>query len=196
MIMEKTSARPRRQPKLRRSPQTYAFIDSQNLNMGTQKMGWKMDWRKFRKFLKDEYGVTQAYMFIGYIPEFEEMYTQLHEAGYLIVLKPTQDLTKPHPEAKTNGDGEKHEDKKPVKGNIDAELVLWAMKELSNFDKAVLVSGDGDFFCLVEFLEQQGKLGKILVPNRQYSSLFHAYEQYIERLDAKRRQLAYRKRTR
>jgi hypothetical protein len=76
----------------------HAFIDSQNLNVGVQKYGWKMDWVKFRKFLQDKYGVTKAFMFIGYVPEFESMYQQLHEAGFMIVLKPTYDMTRPRPE--------------------------------------------------------------------------------------------------
>ncbi|HSX53274.1 MAG TPA: NYN domain-containing protein [Patescibacteria group bacterium] len=176
-------------------PNTYAFIDSQNLNLGTQKMGWKMDWRKFRRFLHDQYGVTKAYMFIGYIPENEDMYVQLHDSGYLIVLKPTQDMSKPQqPQAEnTEPKVEKPEDKKPVKGNIDAELVLWAMKEINHYQKAIIVSGDGDFYCLLEYLDEQKKLSKILVPNRQYSSLFNKYQNYIVRLDQLRSQLSYRK---
>ena len=79
-------------------PRVFAFIDSQNLNVGTQKFGWKMDWQKFRKFLADKYGVQKAFMFIGYVPEFEAMYEQLHEAGYMIVLKPTYDMSKPLPD--------------------------------------------------------------------------------------------------
>ena len=78
----------------------YAFIDSQNLNLGVQKMGWKMDWRKFREFLYDKYGVTHAYMFIGHMHEHEDMYVQMHDLGYLVVLKPTQDSTKPQKEEK------------------------------------------------------------------------------------------------
>jgi uncharacterized LabA/DUF88 family protein len=78
-----------------------------------------------------------------------------------------------------------------VKGNVDADLVLYAMKELPNYDKAILVSGDGDFLALVEYLDQQKKLAHILTPNWQYSSLFKPYEQYIVRLDQLRRKLAY-----
>ena len=86
---------------MRRKPQkgVYAFIDSQNLNVGVQKFGWKMDWKKFRQFLTDKYGVTKAYMFIGYVPEFENMYEQLHQAGYAVVLKPTFDMTRLQPTA-------------------------------------------------------------------------------------------------
>jgi hypothetical protein len=38
-------------------PIVYAFIDSQNLNLGTQSAGWKLDFRKFRLYLKNKYGV-------------------------------------------------------------------------------------------------------------------------------------------
>lgn len=171
----------------------YAFIDSQNLNVSTQKFGWKMDWRKFRKFLKDKYGVTKAYMFIGYVPESMEMYEFLHDAGFSIVLKPTFDVTRvkdenPDKPAKAKAD---NEEKRPIKGNVDAELVLWAMKDFPKYDKAIIVSGDGDFYCLVEYLEQQGKLLKLLTPTAHYSSLFKPYDAHIEELGHYRRQLAY-----
>jgi uncharacterized LabA/DUF88 family protein len=165
----------------------FAFIDNQNLNLGIQKLGWKMDWRKFRKFLRDKYGVTKAYMFIGHMPEHEEMYLQLHDAGYLIVLKPTFDMSKPLKEKTDNED-----DKKPVKGNVDAELVLWAVKEMKNYKKAIIVSGDGDFYSLVEYLEGEKKLLNLLAPNSHYSSLYNKYESYIQRLDKHRGELAYR----
>lgn len=170
----------------RKLPNTYAFIDSQNLNLGTQRMGWKMDWRKFRKFLRDKYGVTQAYMFIGYMAENESLYEYMHELGFLVVLKPTLDITgKP-----TDKDSDKDKDK-TVKGNVDAELVLYAMKELPNYEQAIIVSGDGDFFSLAEYLEENGKLAYILTPNWQYSSLLKPFEKKIIRLDQKRRQLSY-----
>jgi uncharacterized LabA/DUF88 family protein len=179
-----------------KKPRVFVFIDSQNLNVGVQKFGWKMDWRKFRKFLTDKYGASKAYMFIGYVPEFESMYEQLHEAGYAIVLKPTYDMTKPRPEVQEQPEGSQKnaepEEKKPVKGNIDAELVLWAMKEMSNYDKAIIVSGDGDFYCLVEYLEAKGRLLQILAPNAHYSGLYNRYEEFVIQLDTFRRELSYR----
>jgi uncharacterized LabA/DUF88 family protein len=162
----------------------YAFVDSQNLNLGVQKAGWKLDWRKFRDFLRDKYNVQTAYLFIGYLAENEAMYTQLHEAGYLIVLKPTvgmndvvDDKTKP---------------KKPVKGNIDAELVLYAMKEMPNYSQAVIVSGDGDFYCLAEYLANKNRLLNIMTPNWQYSSLLKPYEERIVRIDQLRKELEHK----
>lgn len=172
----------------KKRPEVYAYIDSQNLNVTTQKDGWKMNWAKFRQWLTDEYGVTKAYMFIGYVPEFEPMYEQLHQQGYVIVLKPTFDMTRPIPEDETEAEHEK----KPIKGNIDAELVLWAMKDFRTYDKAIVVSGDGDFYCLVEYLDEQKKLLKLLAPTRKYSSLYNKYEHYVERLDHHRKTLEYR----
>lgn len=170
----------------KKKQKVYAFIDSQNLNVSIKNYGWKMNWRKFREFLAERYGVNKAFLFIGYVPENEEMYHSLHEAGYAVILKPTFDMTRPQPEKAKNG-----EDKKPVKGNVDADLVLWAMKEMKNYDKAIIVSGDGDFFALVEYLVAENRLEKLLTPTGHYSSLFRQYEQYIERIDEHRRELAY-----
>jgi uncharacterized LabA/DUF88 family protein len=178
-----------------KNPNTYAFIDSQNLNLGIQRMGWKMDWRKFRQFLADQFGVTQAYMFIGYMAENESLYEHMHELGYLVVLKPTVDMMSApdaeHSSGEHGANEKPAEDKPPVKGNVDADLVLYAMKELPNYEKAIIVSGDGDFHGLIEYLAQQQKLAHVLTPNWQYSSLLKQFESYIVRLDQQRRQLEY-----
>jgi uncharacterized LabA/DUF88 family protein len=185
MTMQQKPPRRRTQSK---QPNNYAFIDSQNLNLGVQKIGWKMDWRRFRQWLYDKYDVTHAFMFIGYMAENESLYELMHEHGYLVVLKPTLEV-KPRPEDETGKEGE--ELKPVVKGNIDADLVLYAMKEYPNYDKAVLVSGDGDFFGLIEYLMQQNKLLKLLTPNQRYSTLLKEFESYIEGLDQHRGELAY-----
>lgn len=175
-------------------------------------MGWKLDWRKFREYLRDNYNVTQAYLFIGYMSENEALYEHMHELGYLIVLKPTVDVSSMHLDSSdsdaTKQDAQKdaskdtkegkdnkepkEKDKPIIKGNVDAELVLYAMKEMPNYDQAIIVSGDGDFFSLAEYLISQEKLANILTPNWQYSSLLKPFEDKIVRLDQLRRQLAYR----
>lgn len=179
---------------IRRSKKSrvYAFIDSQNLNVSVQRNGWKMDWKKFRLFLSETLGVTEAFMFIGYVPEYESLYEQMHNAGYMVVLKPTFDMTRPRQEFDEDKTG-KHsdEEKKPVKGNIDADLVLWAMKEMKNYDKAIIVSGDGDFYTLVEYLHEEGKLLKLLTPGSHYSNLYNRFDAYIDRLDHHKNVLAY-----
>jgi len=162
----------------------FAFIDSQNLNLGVQRAGWKLDWKKFRQYLKDKYNVDRAYMFIGYVPENEDLYKQMQDAGYTVVLKPTVDMYMTEDELKD----EKH----VTKGNADAELVLYAMKEISSYDKAIIVSGDGDFYCLVEYLSQKNKLLHLLAPNHHYSTLYRPFESFVVVLDTLRNQLSYR----
>lgn len=161
----------------------FAFIDSQNLNLGTQRVGWKMDWKKFRIYLRENYKVEKAFMFIGYVQDNEDLYKQMQDAGYLVVLKPTVEIYMTKEEVA--------DDKHITKGNVDAELVLYAMKEISNYDKAVIVSGDGDFVGLVEYLDQIGKLSVLLAPNDNFSSLYKPFEAKVAVLDREKRQLAY-----
>lgn len=148
---------------------TYAFIDSQNLNLGVRSLGWKLDFARFRKYLEDKYKTEKAFLFIGYIPENQSLYKYLQEAGYVVIFKPTI-------QGKKKGENS-------TKGNVDAELVLHAMIEYPTYDKAIIVSGDGDFYCLVEHLENNKKLAKIIVPNRKYSSLLRKFSSYIVFVD-------------
>lgn len=139
----------------------YAFINSQNVNLAIRDQGWQLDFAKFRKYLWDKYEIKKAFLFIGYIPSNQKLYHYLRNAGYLIVFKPTS----------------KSEDGK-IKGNIDAELVLWAVKEMPNYEKAIIISGDGDFYCLVDYLKKKEKLLKLMVPDyRHFSSLFRKLSQ-------------------
>ena len=143
----------------------YAFIDSQNLNLGVKSQGWKLDFAKFRVFLREKYHVGKTFLFIGYIPENQLLYTQLQKFGYILVFKPVLEI--------------KNRKKVKIKGNVDAELVLHTMIELNNYQKAIIVSGDGDFHCLVEYLVKKNKLFKLIVPNRKYSSLLRKFSPYI-----------------
>ena len=157
-------------------PIVYAFIDSQNLNRGIKSQGWSLDFTKFRQYLRNKYAVTKAYLFIGYKAGNEALYTHLQEMGYVLILKPTLELP----------DGR-------VKGNVDAELVLHTMIHFPHYNQAIIVSGDGDFFCLVEYLEKKHKLLKILAPNRKYSSLLRSYNRFVVRLDLLKNSLAIKK---
>ena len=74
----------------RRKPEnTYAFIDSQNLNLGILGCGLKLDFGRFRVYLKDKYHVSKAYLFIGYVAGNQALNTYLQQAGYIGIFKPT-----------------------------------------------------------------------------------------------------------
>ena len=70
----------------------FAFIDSQNLNLAIREQGWTLDFKRFRKYLEDKYKVTKAFLFIGFIPQNQDLYTSLQKAGYILVFKPTLSL--------------------------------------------------------------------------------------------------------
>jgi len=59
-----------------------------------------------------------------------------------------------------------------VKGNCDAELVLKAVSDFytKNTDSFILVTGDGDFGCLVEFLQENKVLDRVLAPDEKKCS--------------------------
>ncbi len=141
----------------------YAFIDSQNLNLGIKNLGWALDFKKFRLYLRNKYHIQKAFLFIGYIAGNERLYTKLKNCGYVLVFKKTQKFSK----------GVR------IKGNVDAELVLHAVVERDNYEKAFVVSGDGDFYCLIEYLKNVNKFGKLLVPNSKFSHLLKEFSEDI-----------------
>lgn len=158
----------------------YVFIDGNNLYYSIKAQGWALDYKRFRVYLRDKYNITKAFLFIGYIKENQDLYNSLKGQGYNLVYKPTL----PGLEAK-------------IKGNVDAELVLHAMKEFNNYDKAIIVTGDGDFYCLVKYLIEQDKLLKLLIPDRNaFSSLFRKMMTYIEFMNKLRDKLEYKRRKR
>ncbi len=59
------------------------------------------------------------------------------------------------------------------KGNVDADIIFSIMERIykqEKFDKVVLVSGDGDYKKLIDFLIEQNKLEKVLFPKQRYAS--------------------------
>lgn len=147
------------------TPVIYAFIDSQNLNLGVKSSGWTLDFHKFYVLLREKYHVQKAYLFIGQVAGNEKLYTFLQESGYILVFKPTLEF--------------KRKKEKITKGNVDAELVLHTMIQWNNFGKAIIVSGDGDFHCLIEYLYDNNKLERVFVPNNKYSSLLRRFADKI-----------------
>lgn len=166
----------------------YAFIDSQNLNLGVKQTvqdrktgrilyeGWNLSFPKFYTYLIDKYKVGKVFLFIGKVDGYEPLYTSLQAAGYEIVFKPTFEITE--------SDGTKTR-----KGNVDAELVLNTMIEFPNYDKAIIIAGDGDYRCLIKYLSDKKKLYKIMIPNRyrfsQQLSEFSSYFEFVSDLKAK-----------
>jgi uncharacterized LabA/DUF88 family protein len=126
-----------------------AYIDGANLHNGSKQLSWEFDYGRFRVWLKDKYHVEVAYLFLGLMPQYKDLYTKLQEQGYALVFKEvTYD---------TSG---------KAKGNCDADIVVSAMQNAyeNKFGSSVLVSSDGDYTPLVKFLLAQNKIEAVVSP--------------------------------
>ena len=86
---------------------------------------------------------------ISCLPKRSKFYEYLQKCGYILVFKQTVSV------------GEK------IKGNCDAELVLKTTSDFYTkaFDSCVLITGDGDFGCLVEFLQENKSMNRVIAPD-------------------------------
>lgn len=174
-----------------------AFIDGQNLHFGTTKCdncakklklslqevklsdckcgnGWEVNLYKFRIYLKENYNVSEAYYFLGYLQdENGELYKEIQKAGFIVLFKEHHKLAK-----------------SKKKGNVDTDIVFEIMKNLidnKEFSKVVLVSGDGDYLKLVQYLVNKDRFKKILFPNKKFASSLYKtlgseYFDYLENI--------------
>ncbi len=139
-----------------------AFIDGQNLHLGTTASGWRVDLRRFKVYLKDKYKVTEAYYFLGYrLEKQKELYDNLDKAGFVLIFKE-------HDSAMLS----------TKRGNVDTDIVFEIMNNIlenKDFNKVIIVSGDGDYKKIVNFLIKKDKFEKILFPNKKFSSSLFKY---------------------
>jgi len=152
----------------------FAYIDAANLHKGVGDLGWKLDYRRFRVWLKDKYGIENAYLFIGLVPNNKDLYTSLQEMGYLLVYKEvTYDVAG------------------KAKGNCDADLVLKAVIDYyeKRYEKAVIVTSDGDYAGLVKFLKEKDSFLAIVSPSDKCSYLLRKLNIPIVYLNTKKGKL-------
>jgi len=126
-----------------------AYIDAANLDRALRsQLGWKMDYKKFRVWLTEKYKVERAYIFIGLIPKFKNLYTYLQDCGFVLGFK---DVI--------------YHDGKP-KGNCDSDLLMQASSDFYEGDlaQAVIVASDGDYAPLIKVLQSRNRLKIILSP--------------------------------
>jgi uncharacterized LabA/DUF88 family protein len=133
----------------------YAFIDGQNFYKSVQEiekeleaLEVELDLDEFRIYLTEKHDVKIAYYFVGYLQQNIRLYDQLKRQGYELRFK----------EVATHGN--------TIKGNVDVFLTLQSMKDYSNYKKAVIITSDGDYACLVEYLHDQGKLECLIACSR------------------------------
>lgn len=156
----------------------FAYIDGANLYKGSAELGWKLDYKRLRVWLKEKYSVGRAYIFLGLVPKHKDIYTFLQEAGFMLIFKET-----------TCDDAGK------IKGNCDADLVLQAACDAYDniFENAIIVSSDGDYASLIKFLQRKKKLKTVLSPSKKCSILIKRTNASIIYLDSQRSKLQLKK---
>lgn len=157
----------------------YAFLDTQNINLGIRELGWTLDWRKFRAYLAEEHDVSRAFMFVGFLPAKQNLYLAMANAGFTMVYRPVLSLKSGEPKA-----------------NIDVDLAMRVMTEYHNFERAVIATSDGDFYSLIAHLDKSDKLEVVLSPSAESCSALikQAAKERLRFLDTVRPQLEYRAR--
>ena len=130
----------------------FAFVDGQNLFQGIQRA---IDYAKLRIYLADKYKITKAYYFLWFREQENSLYEKLQEAWFILVF---------------NLKGEHLKSNK--KGNVDTNLVFNVMKKYieDKVDGFLLISGDGDYKMMVDYLVQKNKFLKVLAPNLRFAS--------------------------
>lgn len=130
------------------------YIDGNNLHCSAKELDFEIDYKKFRIWLSQKYGSKNIYLFIGLVPGRIKFYEYLQECGFILVFKQTISVGK------------------LIKGNCDAELVLKCVSDFytKSFISSVLITGDGDFGCLVEFLQTNAAISRIIAPDKNKCS--------------------------
>ena len=136
---------------------TYAFIDASNIIYGTRDEGWKVDFKKLFKYLKIRYKCKKIYYFAGLDKnnkKQQKFYKKLEEFGFDLVLKPVKIYHQP--------DGTKVR-----KANCDVDLTFYAMRDKDFFEKAIFLSGDGDFEILLKYFIKEKKEVIVIANSRR-----------------------------
>lgn len=123
------------------------FIDAANVIYCQKDLGWKIDFKKIKRFFESNSDLVSIYFYSAYLEESSgqtSFFEMLSRKGFILRLKKLKKIR--------NIDGTI-----TLKGNCDTDMVVDAVSLSANFDTAVLFSGDGDFVSLANLLRGQSK---------------------------------------
>jgi uncharacterized LabA/DUF88 family protein len=125
------------------------FIDGVNLFVAAKSLGIEIDYKRLLALFRQKGHLVRALYYTALAEEQEyssirPLIDWLDYNGFTVVTKPTKEFI--------DASG-----RRKIKGNMDIELTVDAMRLAQNLDHVVLFSGDGDFRSLVGALQQMGK---------------------------------------
>lgn len=134
------------------------FLDGANFFFMQKEAGWFADPKKILSFIEKEGTIVDAFYYIGQDapPEAKQkaFLDALPSMGYTLVTKPIKTIY----DTKTGTTKRK--------ANLDIEIVLDMFNTIENYDKAVLISGDGDFERALTLLRARGKQFTVLATDK------------------------------
>jgi len=125
------------------------FIDGANLYATAKALGFDIDYKRLLALFRTKGQLMRALYYTALHEDQEyssirPLVDWLDYNGYAMVTKPTKSFT----------DALGH---RKVKGNMDIELTVDAMRLVEHLDHVVLFTGDGDFRALVGALQMRGR---------------------------------------
>jgi uncharacterized LabA/DUF88 family protein len=128
---------------------TALFIDGANLHATAKSLGFDIDFGSLLNHFRKNGNLLRALYYTA-ISEDQEyssirpLIDWLDYNGFSMVTKPTKEFR----DAVGN---------RKIKGNMDIELAVDAMRLAPQLDHIIIFTGDGDFRALVRALQEQGK---------------------------------------
>ncbi len=125
------------------------FIDGANLYATAKSLGFDIDYKRLLGHFRSKGRLVRALYYTALAEDQEyssirPLIDWLDYNGFTMVTKPTKEFT--------DATG-----RRKIKGNMDIELAVDAMRLCRNLDHIILFSGDGDFRSLVAALQQEGR---------------------------------------
>lgn len=128
--------------KRRKITKTYVFVDASNIIYGARAEGWFIDQKKLLKYLKVKFGVSKAFFYYGKDSKNvkqQKFLKRLEEFGYILRVK----------EIKRYG--------AKAKANCDVDLTMDVLLKIKEYQRAIMLTGDGDFLPLIQYIVKQKK---------------------------------------
>ena len=125
------------------------FVDDANLYHAYRNYSWRVDWKKFKKFISKYCDLQFIKYFIAIPKKNDPSYKGT--CRFLKYIKPNVTVeTKLLKYIKTGA-------KVVKKGDVDVEITLSVVENLKDLDCVLLISGDSDFLKLKEYVINKGK---------------------------------------
>lgn len=137
----------------------HVFIDASNIQEAQKAKGKFFNYEKLKRYITKKFdgSSTEIYYYSAYPADGTRDYSLDNRHKFFTFLKKGLKFNVRKKELKrisiTSDEGESVKEK----GDMDVELTIDAMHNLSKYDIAVLFTGDSDFLALVTYLQQKGK---------------------------------------